>query len=570
MKSRTRKALQLALATGCLLGGVTLEAEARDLAYSTYFGGSGLDTAQDIAVDAAGNIWVMGTTGSADFPTTANALDRTLNGQDVFLARFDPDGALLYSTFLGGSADEVGHGLALDAAGNIYVGGHTDSVDFPRVGGLPANLRGTGRDIFVVKLSPSGSSLIYSTTFGGSGADRAWRIAVDATGAAYVAGETDSRDFPVVGGVQASYGGGAEDAIVAKLSPGGSSLSYSTYLGSSGYDVARGLAVDEAGHAAVAGVGPWGSFVAVLETSGSAFVYSTLLGGRGLVFEPGGGSLYVAGASGGLDVEVSRLDRSGARLFSRSLGGYAIDFAVDIALGPSGRIYLTGVTESRGFPLAEPLQAACPQGPVPYSPVEAFAAELSPDGSLLFSTYLCGNQWDHAWGVAVDPWGNLYVVGETTSPDFLVANAFQPTRGGGLDAFITKISPDNLAPDCAGATASPAILWPPNGKLVPVSIRGVTDPEGERVTITITGIRQDEPLSRAGTSDASGIGMATARVRADRKGGGDGRVYHLSFMATDAEGASCNGAVTVCVTHDQRPGAACGDGGALFNSTGSR
>lgn len=194
-----------------------------------------------------------------------------------------------------------------------------------------------------------------------------------------------------------------------------------------------------------------------------------------------------------------------------------------------------------------------------------FAAELSRDGSLLFSTYLCGNQWDYAWGVAVDPRGSLYVAGETTSPDFPVVNAFQPTRGGGLDAFIVMISPDNQAPDCSGATASPAILWPPNGKLVPVSIQGVTDPEGEQVTITITGIRQDEPLSRVGTPDASGIGTATARVRADRKGGGDGRVYHLSFTAMDIDGASCSSTVTVCVPHDRR-GATCGGGGALIDS----
>ena len=602
MKSRTRKALQLALATGCLLG---LEVEARELVYSTYLGGSGTERAEDIAVDTAGNAWVMGTTASANFPTTANALDRTLGGQDVFLAKFGPGGALLYSTFLGGLGTEVGHGIALDAAGNVYVTGHTDSSDFPRVGGLPASLRGTGAEIFVVKLSPSGSNLLYSTTFGGSGLDRAWRIAVDAAGAAYVAGETDSRDFPVIGGVQTSFGGGDLDAFVAKLSPGGTALSYSTYLGGSSYDVGRSLAVDEAGRAAVGGTtlsldfpvddAEWSSFqgggtdafVTILEASGSSFVSSTYLGGSGneatfgLAFEPEG-SLYAAGATtspdfpleeplqgygGDSDAFVSRLNRSGSLLFSTYLGGSSSDFVLDIALGRSGRIALGGTTTSRDFPVEDPLQSGCIQGPVPSSSNEVFAAELNPGGSeLLFSTYLCGSALDLASGVAVDPRGNLYLAGETSSPNFPVVNAFQPTRGGGLDAFVAKISPDNLAPDCSGATASPAILWPPNGKLVPISIRGVTDPEGGRATITITGIRQDEPLSRAGTPDATGIGTATARVRADRKGGGDGRVYHLSFTATDLEGASCNGAVTVCVPHDRRPGATCGDGGALFDS----
>ena len=578
MKSRTGKTLQRALAMGCLLGGVALEVEARDIAYSTYLGGSGSEWAADIAVDAAGNAWVVGTTSSANFPTTANALDRTLDQNDVYLSKLGPDGALLYSTLLGGSGSEVGLGVAVDAAGNVYVAGHTDSVDFPRAGGLPANLQGTDREIFVAKLSPSGSSLLYSTTFGGSGADRAWGIALDATGAAYVAGETDSRDFPVVGGVQPSYGGGTEDAFVAKLSPGGSALSYSTYLGGSVYDVARSLAVDEAGRAAVGGktlssdfpnadAGGADGFVTVLEPSGSAFAFPTYRVGivtYGLAFGPGG-SLYAAGVSGGLDVQVSKLDRSGALVFTRGLGGAALDYPADIALGPSGRIYLTGLTESRNFPLREPFQGACSRTP-PYAPVLAFAAELSPEGSLLFSTYLCGNLGESGAGVAVDPRGNLYVAGVTASRDFPVVNAFQPTLGGFSDQFVVKISPDNQAPDCSRATVSPSTLWPPNGKLVPVSIRGITDPEGERVTIAVTGIRQDEPLSRAGTPDASGIDTATARVRADRNGGGDGRVYHLSFTATDIEGASCSSTATVCVPHDRRRGVTCGDGGDQIDS----
>jgi hypothetical protein len=128
---------------------------------------------------------------------------------------------------------------------------------------------------------------------------------------------------------------------------------------------------------------------------------------------------------------------------------------------------------------------------------------------------------------------------------------------------------DNQPPVCTAAVASPATLWPPNHKLVPVSIAGVTDPEGGPVTIALDRIAQDEPPA-GGTPDATGLGTATARVRAERAGGGDGRVYHLAFTATDEQGATCTGTVTVCVPHDQGHGGTCGDGGALWSSTGSQ
>ncbi|HEX3554649.1 MAG TPA: hypothetical protein VIA62_15610, partial [Thermoanaerobaculia bacterium] len=114
-----------------------------------------------------------------------------------------------------------------------------------------------------------------------------------------------------------------------------------------------------------------------------------------------------------------------------------------------------------------------------------------------------------------------------------------------------------------------SLLWPPNGWLVPILIFGVTDPDGDPVTLAITAVRQDEPLTRAGAPDATGIGTALPSVRADRAGNGDGRVYHISFQARDPQGASCTGMVTVCVPHDQGQGRACGDGGGLFDSIGS-
>ncbi len=130
---------------------------------------------------------------------------------------------------------------------------------------------------------------------------------------------------------------------------------------------------------------------------------------------------------------------------------------------------------------------------------------------------------------------------------------------------------ENLPPDCSRATPSVAEPWPPNHRLVPVSIEGVTDPDGDPVAISITAVAQDEPLAGEGDGntcpDAIGVGTPAASVRAERSGQGDGRVYHVSFSASDGRGGVCLGAVEVCVRHDQRPGGVCGDGGPLVDST---
>ncbi|HSN85131.1 MAG TPA: hypothetical protein VL025_00170, partial [Thermoanaerobaculia bacterium] len=167
-----------------------------------------------------------------------------------------------------------------------------------------------------------------------------------------------------------------------------------------------------------------------------------------------------------------------------------------------------------------------------------------------------------------DPAGFVSIVGSTISTDFPTVRAIQPSPPEGiLNGFALRIAPTNRPPDCSAAAAIPATLWPPNGRMVPVAIQGVTDLDGDPVTHRVTAIHQDEPLSKKGQPDASGLGTATPRLRAARAGSGDGRVYHIAFEATDPAGAACSGAVTVCVPHDQgKPG--CGDGGALVDSTG--
>lgn len=618
MRISMRKARWLGLVSGLILtAGVVPRTEAVSssspapvLAYSTYLGDAKDEVALAIAADASGNTYVTGYTQLLD-PVTPT---------DAFVVKLDPAGRPVYSVSLGGSEGDSGYGIAVDGAGNAYVTGNTYSRDFPRKSSLPPSPPGPPgapyhADVFVAKLDPSGE-LIYSTVFGGSAGDDGEGIAVDDQGHAFVAGSTQSADFPVIDALQPSYHG-SNDGFLAKLAPSGSALVFATYLGGSQSEGIASVALDPAGSIHVAGStdspdfpvanaaqatyrGGGEGFVAKLHPDGSSFVYSTYLGGREddvlrAVAADHAGNTYVTGYTWSpdfpvvnafqsllreddLDTFVTKLSPTGTIAYSTYLGGSWSETAQAIGVDSSGSACVVGETGSDDFPLRAPIQGDClNDGGEPWHPCQsAFVAKLTPQGSdLVYSTYLGGNDLlnpssgdrEAAMGVAVDPAGNAYVTGVTPAPDFPVVNAFQPLFGGGReDAFVAKIVLSH-APSCATATASPARIWPASGKLVPVSIQGVTDPDGDPVEIEVTTIFQDEPLERAGSPDAAGVGTDAAQVRASREGGGDGRVYRIAFAARDLTRASCTGVVTVCVPHDQRPGAVCGDGGALVDST---
>jgi hypothetical protein len=572
------------------------------LVYSTYLGGSQEDEGTAIAADPQGNAYVTGFTQSPDFPLSGGALKPFLESFDAFVTKIAPDGSLVYSTYLGSSQADSGSGIAVDAAGYAYVAGNTQDVgggtqptDFPLVNPLPQQQRGSdGWNAFVAKLDPTGSSLVYSTLLGGSSFDALEAIAVDRQGHAYVTGLTGSRDFPTVNAFQGSAT--TDTAFVSKLSPSGSALVYSTFLGNGPW--ARSIAVDSAGHAHVAGTvrgglpivgaiqpapgGGQDAFVSKLAPSGSSLIYSTYLGGSGNEFDADvaagpSGNAYVAGYTdsddfpvrgalqpvmqGFTDVFATRLAGNGALVYSTYLGGSYLDTATGIAVDAAGSAHVVGFTSSADFPLKAPLRNGCGSGCL-----DAFVSRLSSDGaSLVFSTYLGGSGGDYGRAIALDPRGSTYVTGVTDSPDLATDNAFQHDNHGRFDAFVMKLLAPSQPPACTAATASPAVIWPPNGKLVPVRIGGVTDPDGDPVEISVTSIRQDEPLSKKGQPDATGIGTSRPMLRASRAGNGDGRVYHITFTATDSAGASCSGTVTVCVPHDQGK-RACGDGGPLFSS----
>lgn len=487
------------------------------LIYSTYLGGSDSDGAFSIAVDSTGHAYITGDTMSPNFPT-AHPLQGVLRSDrscadasarpggrctDAFVSKLGADGrSLVYSTFLGGTRDDSGHAIAVDKRGNAYVTGNTLSPDFPVRNALQPHFGGGSDlgDAFVSKLNASGSALIYSTYLGGKGDDDGNAIAVEA-GNVYVAGRTNSANFPTAHPFQSRLGGGVcryeflsrgqapcFDAFVAKLSTSGSKLVYSTYLGGKGTDFAWGIAVHQ-GRAYVAGqtastnfptahalqrsfAGGTCSgdacddaFLTELSSAGNSLIYSTYLGGsdddiaNGVVVDSSGNA-YLVGVTqsanfpivhaaegrflGRPDVAfVTKVAAGGKRLiFSTYLGGSGSDEGYGIALDSAHNVYVTGRTSSPNFPTVRPLQNKLPGKE---SPQNAFVTELSASGSsFVYSTYLGGNDHDLGGGIAVDSAGNAYITGFATSTDFPTVHPLQSELGGGtFDAFVAKIGDPN-------------------------------------------------------------------------------------------------------------------------------
>ncbi|MGH9660636.1 MAG: SBBP repeat-containing protein, partial [Bryobacteraceae bacterium] len=402
-----------------------LDPSGTSIIYSTYVGSLDDERATGIAVDAEGNAYVTGFTASRDFPLVdplqaVHAGGGLVNGGDTFLFRLNADGsALTLSTFLGGSGDDWARSLALDGAGNIYLAGFTTSQDFPLAGPFQGEFGGGTRDAFVAKLGPNASSIVYASYWGGSGVDELNGIVVDGEGNAYVAGHTTSRDLPTANPLQADYGGGTRDVIVARINAAGDALVYATYIGGGNDDFARGLAVDAQGQAHITG-------------------YST---GTGY---PRRNALQQA-FGGSRDAFITKLNAEGsAMVYSTFLGGASPDEGFSIAVDERGFVYLAGITMSLNFPLVEAVQrdqglGACTRAPCTN---DVFVAKLDPEGmTLLYSTYLGGAAADVSRSIAVDAEGSVVVTGNTASTNFPLASPYQGANpgGGSAVAFVTKI-----------------------------------------------------------------------------------------------------------------------------------
>ena len=310
------------------------------LVYSTYLGGSGGDQAWGVAVDSAGQAFLAGFTTSTNFPTS-NALQAANAGfQDAFVAKLNAAGtAFVYSTYLGGSGNDQARAIAVDSAGSAYVTGFTGSTNFPTANALQASQgAGNNQDVFVSKLNATGSALAYSTYLGGDGAlEFGEGIAVDSAGNAYVAGVTNSTNFPTANAIQAAHAGSG-DVFVTKFNASGSALAYSTYLGGTAFDLAEGVTVDSAGNAYITG------------GSGSNTTFPTA-------------NAIQCARAGGTDVIVTKINAAGTALaYSTYLGGSGsgttIEIGRGIAVDSAGNAYVAGGTDSTDFPTANPIQSA--------------------------------------------------------------------------------------------------------------------------------------------------------------------------------------------------------------------
>jgi beta-propeller repeat-containing protein len=380
------------------------------LIYSTYLGGSDEDAGLGIALDVLGNVYLTGQTLSTDFPT-ANALQRENAGAlDAFVAKLNVQGsALVYSTYLGGSDSDLGERIAVDTSGRAYVTGETQSTDFPTAHALQREYGGIA-DAFVAKLDATGSALLYSTYLGGGNFDAGMGIAVDEAGNAAVVGRTSSTDFPTANALQAESGG-AFDAFVAKLDTAGAEFTYSTYLGGSENDAGMGIAMDGAGHAYVTGA-----------TSSSDF--------------PTAHALQPEFAGGVADAFITRLNSEGSDfVYSTYLGGSGFEVGNGIAVELSQSAHVTGYTTSTDFPTFRAFQTMNHGGN------DAFVTKLNAAGSaLLYSTYLGGSGDDVGYGVAVDTARRTYITGYTASTNFPTRSPLQAAKAGGWDAFVTKLN----------------------------------------------------------------------------------------------------------------------------------
>jgi len=486
---------------------LTLVLDPAVLVYCGYIGGaSDQDFGYDIAVDGSGNAYITGPTSSdeSSFPVNAGP-DLTFNsGADAFVAKVDPTGTgFVYCGYIGGSDDDQGWGIAVDDSGNAYVTGPTFSTEatFPVTVGPDLTHNG-GRDVFVAKVNSSGTGLIYCGYIGSSANDGAGGIAIDASGNAYITGNSESMQatFPAKVGPDLTYNGGNSDAFVAKVDSSGTGLVYCGYIGGSSHDNGCMIAVDSSGNAYVTGmtssnqatfpvvVGPdltyngeGDVYVAKVNSTGTGFVYCGYIGGEdsesySVIAVDDSGNAYVSGLTmstqttfpvtvgpdlthnGWLDAFVAKVDSSGTGLvYCGYIGGSEVESGAFLAVDKSGNAYISGITSSdeSTFPVVD--------GPdLTYNGgwQDAFVAKVDSSGTaLIYCGYIGGAGDDMGYGITVDDSGNAYVTGNTHSDQstFPVFVGPDLTLNGANDAFVAKVGAipgppiTSLLPDSADA-----------------------------------------------------------------------------------------------------------------------
>ncbi len=381
--------------------------------FSTYLGSTGREENPRMELDRDGCTYIVGRTWADDFPVSG-AFDATFDGSsDAFLTKLSAGGnQLIFSTFLGGSDDDFGMGVAVDTALNAYVTTTTYSTDFPTLNPFQLAPGQVSKAATVSKFTVAGDQLVFSTYLGGLQDDESRAILVDDEGCVYLTGYTYSKDFPLENAYD-SVLDGSTDCFLTKFSSDGSSLIYSTYFGGTSVELCTAMGLDDLGRLYV--------------TGGTASADLPIVNG----FQP----IHSGGSALGYDIFVAKFSQAGTDLlYSTFLGGAGDDFGEGMCLGRYGEIYLTGYTYSFDFPLADPLFDEMLGVP------DAIVARIDDDGSgLKFSSYLGGSLSDVGRNVVINDLRSVYVTGYTTSSNFPVVDPIQTYRRGTRDAFVSMI-----------------------------------------------------------------------------------------------------------------------------------
>jgi hypothetical protein len=426
------------------------------LLYSSFLGGSGADAGQGIAIDTTNNAYVTGSTQSPNFPTVTPLQTFNAGSSDAFVAKVDFTGAtLLYSTYLGGTQADVGQSIKVDGPGNAYVAGYTFSTDFPLQNPVQGSNAGTV-NAFVTELNPAGSALTFSTYLGGSGDDRAFGLALDKNENIYIAGSSQSTDFPTTAGVVQGTNQGQSDAFVAKLNPAGSVPPvYATLLGGAGVDQASGIAVDSSGNAFITGF-----------TNSSNFPPASPI--QAVLGITGGSS---CGTSACSDAFVSELNPTATGLVqSTYLGGSGADFGHAIAVSSAGVPFITGTTTSTNFPAS----AGAFQSSLVGVAGNAFVAEIKPDNtpgiSIVPQLVDFGNQTVNVRSAVK----TVVVTNEGTAPLNITQIIFAETDSVGTNDFAET---DNCIGTVAasGGTCNINITFTPGAAAAKTGTFSITD-----------------------------------------------------------------------------------------------